>query len=74
MQFICKHDALGTYLTYGIAIMIAIIFGLLNDNITGIGIGTLITISFSGAMIRFFQQKSIKKYINDSHVIQFNSY
>jgi uncharacterized membrane protein YczE len=57
MQVICKHDALGTYLTYGIAIMIAIIFGLLNDKITGIGIGTLITISFSGAMIRFFNKK-----------------
>jgi uncharacterized membrane protein YczE len=62
MQVVCKNDAIGTYLTYFIAIMIAIGFGLLNRGIAGIGIGTIATICFSGAMIRLFNQSIFKNF------------
>ena len=57
MQVITKHDAIGTYLTYFIAILISITFGLLNHKIAGIGFGTVMTILFSGIFIRFYNQR-----------------
>jgi uncharacterized membrane protein YczE len=60
MQTVCKNDALGTYITYGIAFLLAITFGLLFGEISGIGIGTLITVLFSGLMIKFYNQTLLK--------------
>lgn len=57
MQVITKHDAIGTYLTYFIAILISITFGLLNHKISGIGFGTIMTILFSGIFIRFYNRR-----------------
>ncbi len=57
MQIITKHDAIGTYLTYFIAILISITFGLLNHKISGIGFGTIMTILFSGIFIRFYNRR-----------------
>lgn len=61
MQQVFKNDALGTYFTYFIAFAIAITFGLLNGRIQGIGIGTVLTLLVSGAMIRFFNQTILKR-------------
>lgn len=60
MQVVCKNDAIGTYLTYGIAFLLAITFGLLFGEISGIGVGTLITVFFSGLMIKFYNQTLLK--------------
>lgn len=60
MQAVCKSDAIGTYLTYGIAFLIAIIFGLLFGEISGIGLGTIITVLFSGLMIKVYNQTLLK--------------
>jgi len=60
MQKLCKNDAVGTYITYGIAFLLAITFGLLYGEISGIGVGTLITVLFSGLMIKFYNQTLLK--------------
>lgn len=62
MQKLLKHDAYGTYLTYFIAFMIAISFGLLHGKIEGIHIGTLLTLLLSGLLIRFFNLSILNKY------------
>jgi uncharacterized membrane protein YczE len=61
MQKAFKHDAIGTYITYFVAFSVALIFGLLYGEIKGIGIGTILTLTLSGALIRFFNQTILKK-------------
>jgi uncharacterized protein len=60
MQKVFKHDAIGTYFTYAIAFSIAIVFGLLENEIRGIGIGTMLTLLTSGALIRLFNRTLLK--------------
>jgi len=60
MQTICKSDAIGTYLTYGIAFLMAIVFGLLAGEISGINVGTVITVLFSGLMIKLYNRTLLK--------------
>lgn len=61
MQIRFKSDLWGTYFTYGIAFMIAIVFGLLSGSIMGIGMGTIMTVTISGAMIRFYNRTILFK-------------
>lgn len=60
MQVVFKNDTLGTYATYSIVFLISICFGLLSGMITGIGVGTLLTLCFSGVLIRFFNRTLLK--------------
>lgn len=60
MQIVFKNDTLGTYATYSIVFLISICFGLLSGAITGIGVGTLLTLCFSGVLIRFFNRTLLK--------------
>lgn len=59
MQVKCKNDAMGTYLTFGLAFFLAIIFGYLSGEVSGIGIGTIFAVALSGLLIRFFNQRII---------------
>lgn len=60
MQVKLKSDFYGTYLTYGIALTIGIVFGVLTGRIEGIGLGTLMTVVLSGALIRMFNRTVLK--------------
>lgn len=61
MQVKLKSDLLGTYLTYGIAFLIAIGFGLLSGKIAGIGIGTLMTVTLSGLLIKLYNRTILRR-------------
>jgi len=61
MQVKLKSDMVGTYFTYGIAFLIAIIFGLLSGGVSGIGIGTVMTVTLSGLMIKFYNRTLLKR-------------
>ncbi|MBN2605473.1 MAG: hypothetical protein JXR62_06610 [Bacilli bacterium] len=52
----------GTYLVYIIAFSLAIIFGLWNGHIVGIGIGTINTLIGSGLIMDFFDKKVVLKW------------
>ncbi len=61
MQVRLKSDFWGTNLTYGIAFGIAIAFGLFSGAISGIGLGTIMTVTLSGAIIRLFNRTLLVK-------------
>jgi uncharacterized membrane protein YczE len=61
MQVRLKSDLWGTYVTYAMAFLIAIIFGLLSGAVSGIGLGTITTVTLSGAMIRFYNKTFLNK-------------
>ncbi len=52
MQVRLKSDFWGTYVTYGVAFSIALVFGILAGNLSGIGFGTIMTVTMSGTIIR----------------------
>lgn len=52
----------GTYVSYSIAFLWAIIFGLLNGEITGFHIGTINTLLFGGLILDFYDKKLISKW------------
>lgn len=63
MQKVFKNDAIGTYFTFFTAFSVTIVSGLLNNEITGIGIGTAFTVLLSGLMIRFYNRVLLKNVI-----------
>jgi uncharacterized membrane protein YczE len=52
----------GTYFVYAIAFSIAILFGVLNHQILGIGIGTINTLLLSGIIMDFFDKKIVLRW------------
>jgi uncharacterized membrane protein YczE len=54
MQDKMKSVVVGTFFTYSSAFAVAIIFGLLYGNITGIGYGTIMTLLFGGIIIKLY--------------------
>jgi len=57
-----RSIAKGTYLVYFIAFSIAIIFGSLNREIVGIGIGTINTLILSGVIMNYFDSKVVMRW------------
>lgn len=55
-----KSVVKGTYFSYGLAFIIAIIFGLLNGQITDIGFGTLIILTLGGIIMSFYNKRFLK--------------
>ena len=51
-----KQVAVGTYLTYGSAFVIAILFGLLHGEIADIGIGTILIVLFGGVIMNGYEK------------------
>ncbi|MGD9909878.1 MAG: DUF6198 family protein [Candidatus Izemoplasmatales bacterium] len=55
-----KSVVKGTYFSYGLAFIIAIIFGLLNGQITDIGFGTLFILTLGGVIMSFYNRFVLK--------------
>ncbi len=57
LQALVKNVAKGTYLAYGTAFLVAILFGLLSGSIIGIGIGTINTLLFAGIILGYYDKR-----------------
>lgn len=53
---------LGTFITYLSAFLTALIFGLLEGEINGIGFGTILTLTASGFILRFYNKYILSKW------------
>ncbi len=56
VQRAMKSIAKGTYLAYGSAFLVALLFGYLSGELVGIGIGTANTLVFAGLILAFYDK------------------
>ncbi|QMS84591.1 DUF6198 family protein [Candidatus Xianfuyuplasma coldseepsis] len=59
-QDVFHNVIIGTYVAYGCAFLVAVIFGLLSGGITNIGIGTVLTIVLGGSIMGLYDRYVIR--------------
>ncbi|GEM_PF-1655718 len=57
-----KNVARGTYVAYGCAFLVAIVFGLIDGEIHDVGIGTVMTLMLGGAIMGFYDRTILKSF------------
>jgi len=62
MQKKLKSISIGTYLSYFMGFLIAVVFGLLHRHIDAIGVGTMITLISSGYVMHFYNKYILDKW------------
>lgn len=62
MQIKLKNVAIGSYISYATAFIIAIIFGVIGDGITDIGYGTILTLAFGGIVLDSYNRFILNKW------------
>lgn len=68
LQRAFKNVGIGTYVTYGSAFLVAIVFGLLHGTISDIGIGTVMVILFGGAIMEVYDRLLFAKGREEANV------